>query len=172
MIGVDDKARVDVTVGDGSPDQCTAGRANVVFSVPVETVVWIDETMPRMCPATDGEYNPETDRLVAHVERQTLDFTTDANTVDWMDLSGDGCTIARMDPLIRFTNTGTCWDIPAQTMSLAASGAVPSASAPMYDVSFTALFPNAVSAPAPPSGASCDSPPPIDFAGTTVRCLE
>ena len=171
-IGIDDKARVHVTVGDGSTDQCAAGQVNVVFSIPAETVVWVDETMPRMCPPADGEYNPETDTLVARVERQFIDFTTDTNAVDWMDLSGDGCTIARMDPLIGFTNTGTCWDIAGQTMSIAASGAVPSASPPLYDLSFTVLFPNTVSAPAPPSEASCDSPPPIDFAGTTVRCLE
>src|SRR4030095_13254682 len=171
VIGIDNKARVDVTVGDGSPDVCAAGQANVVFSVPVVTLTWIDETMPRMCPSADGEYNSETDQLLARVEG-TLDFTTDTNTVDWMDLSGDGCTIARMDPLIPFTNTGICWDIAGQTMSIAVSGAVPSASAPLYDLSFTALFPNTVSAPAPPSGVSCDAPPPIDFAGTTVRCLE
>jgi len=171
VIGIDDKIRLDVTVGDGTPDQCTAGQANVVLSVPVETLVWIDDTMPRVCPAADGEYNPETDQLLARRE-QFLDFTTDANAVDWMDLSGDGCTIAQTDPPIAFTSAGTCWDIPGQTISIAASGALGSASAPTYDVSFTGVFPNTVSAPAPPSGASCDSPPPIDFAGTTVRCLE
>jgi hypothetical protein len=171
VIGIDDTVRLDVTVGDGSPDSCAAGQANVVFAVPVETLVWIDETMPRTCPAADGEHNPETDQLLARRE-QILDFTTDTNAVDWADLSGDGCTIAHMDPPIGFTNTGTCWDIAGQTMSIVASGAVGSASGPLYDLSFTAFFPSTVSAPAPPSGASCDAPPPIDFAGTTVRCLE
>jgi hypothetical protein len=109
--------------------------------------------------------------LILSVE-QILDFTTDTNTVDWMDLSGDGCPIAGMGPVTGFTNTGTCWDIAGMTMSIAASGAVGSASAPLYDFSFTTLLPYTVSAPAPPSGATCDSPPPIDFSGTTVRCLE
>jgi len=169
--GIDDKIRLDVAVGDGIPDQCAAGQANVVLTVPVETLVWIDETMPMTCPAADGEYNPETDQLLSRIE-QIFDFTTDTNTVDWADLSGDGCTIAHTDPPIRFSNSGTCWDIAGQTMTIAASGALGSASAPLYDTSFTAFFPSTVSAPAPPSGASCDAPPPIDFAGTTVRCLE
>jgi hypothetical protein len=169
--GIDDKIRVDVAVGDGTPDQCAAGQANVVLAVPVETLVWIDQTMPMTCPAADGEYNPETDQLLSRID-QIFDLTTDTNTVDWADLSGDGCTIAHTDPPIRFSNSGTCWDIAGQTMTVAASGALGSASAPLYDTSFTALFPSTVSAPAPPSGASCDAPPPIDFAGTTVRCLE
>jgi hypothetical protein len=169
--GIDSKIRLDVKVGDGTPDQCATGQANVVFSVPVETLVWIDNTMPMMCPAADGEYNPETDQLLTRIE-QTFDFTTDANTVDWADLSGDGCTIAHTDPPIRYSNSGMCWDIAGQTMSIAASGALGSASPPLYDTSYTALFPSTVSAPAPPSGATCDAPPQIDFAGTTVRCLE
>jgi hypothetical protein len=172
VTGIDDKVRVDVTVGDGATDQCSAGQANAVFSVPVETLVWVDHTVPLMCPSADGEYNPENgDQLILSVE-QILDFTTDTNTVDWMDLSGDGCPIAGMGPVTGFTNTGTCWDIAGMTMSIAASGAVGSASAPLYDFSFTTLLPYTVSAPAPPSGATCDSPPPIDFSGTTVRCLE
>lgn len=169
--GIDNKMRLDVTVGDGPIDQCAAGQANVVLSVPIETLVWIDETMPRTCPAADGEYNPEIDQLLARTQ-QIFDFTTDVSTVDWADLSGDGCTIAHMDPPLRYSSTGTCWDIAAQTMSIAASGALASASPPLYDTSVTALFPYTASAPAPPSGASCDAPPPIDFAGTTVRCLE
>ena len=169
--GIDDKIRLDVAVGDGTPDQCTPGQANVVLTVPVETLVWIDQTMPMTCPAADGEYNPETDQLLSRIE-QIFDFTTDTNTVDWADLSGDGCTIAHTDPPIRFSSSGTCWDIAGQTVTIAASGALGSASAPLYDTSFTALFPSTVSAPAPPSGASCDAPPPIDFAGKTVRCLE
>ena len=169
--GIDDKIRLDVAVGDGTPDQCAAGQANVVLTVPVETLVWIDQTMPMTCPAADGEYNPETDQLLSRIE-QIFDFTTDTNTVDWADLSGDGCTIAHTNPPIRFSNSGTCWDIAGQTMTIAASGALGSASAPLYDTSFTAVFPSTVSAPAPPSGATCAAPPPIDFAGTTVRCLE
>ena len=46
--------------------------------------------MPMTCPAADGEYNPETDQLLSRIE-QIFDFTTDTNTVDWADLSGDGC---------------------------------------------------------------------------------
>lgn len=169
--GIDNKIRLDVAVGDGTPDECSAGQANVVLSVPVETLVWIDQTMPMVCPAADGEYNPETDQLLSRIE-QTFDLTTDTNTVDWTDLSGDGCTIAHADPPLRFSSTGTCWDIAGQTMTIAGSGALGSAGAPLYDTSFTATFPSTVSAPAAPSGASCDAPPAIDFAGTTVRCLE
>ncbi len=169
--GVDSKIRLDVTVGDGTPDQCVSGQANVAVTIPVETLVWIDQTMPMTCPAADGEYNPETDQLLSRLE-QNFDFTTDTNTVDWADLSGDGCTIAHADPPIRFSNSGTCWDIAGQTVTIVASGALGSASQPLYDTSYTGIFPSTVSAPAPPSGAVCDAPPPIDFAGTTVRCLE
>jgi hypothetical protein len=116
-------------------------------------------------------FNPDTDQLILRVQ-QILDFTTDTNAASWMDLSGDGCALAGMGPAVGLSNTGTCWDIAAATVELAASGTVGSASATLFDFTFTTLLPNTVSAPQPLSGATCASPPAINFAGTAVRCLE
>ena len=71
--GIDDKIRLDVTVGDGTPDQCAAGQANVVLAVPVETLVWIDETMPMNVSGRRWGVQPR-DRPVAFAHRADVRF--------------------------------------------------------------------------------------------------
>jgi hypothetical protein len=169
---VDNKVRVDVTVGDDTPDACPDGSANALFSVPVEIVVWVENSTPASCPAGDGTFNPENeDTLILRVE-QIFDLTTDTSMASWMDSSGDGCTIAGAGPPSLPLSTGACWDIAAQTIGVAASGTVGSASPPLHDFTFAATLLNSVSTPEPPQGATCDSPPAIDFTGTAIRCLE
>ena len=168
VAGIDSKVRVDVTVGDGASDPCASGSANAIFNVPVEITVWLEVSTPPMCPGT--EFNPGTDTLILRVQ-QVLDFTTDTNAASWMDLSGDGCAIAGTGPAAGLSNTGACWDIAGQSIGIAASGTVASASSPLFDFTFSTTLPNSVSAE-PPRGATCDSPPAIDFDGTVIRCLE
>jgi hypothetical protein len=170
-VGTDSKVRVDITVGDQTPDTCDNGTANMVISVPVVTTSWVDMTMPAMCPSADGMYNPGVDQLILQVN-QILDFTTDTNTSSWMDLSGDGCPIAGSGPAVGFSNRGTCWHIVGGTVVLAASGTVGSDALPLYDFSFTTLLPNTIEQTGASTGATCASPPAINFDGTAVRCLE
>jgi len=165
--GIDSKVRVDVTVGDGVADTCPSGSANAVVTVPVHTLSWLSSSA--MCPAS--EFNPDTDLVVLDVN-QILDLTTDTNQAQWMDLSGDGCSIAGSGPAAGLSGTGSCWNLSANTVTFAASGSVGSQNTPLFDFTFTATLPNTVSAPNPSLGATCDSPPPIDFTGTVTRCLE
>jgi hypothetical protein len=171
IAGTDSKVRVDVTVGDQTPDSCDSGSANIILSVPVITTSWIDKSVPAMCPPADGMFNPDVDQLILQVN-QILDFTTDTNTSSWMDLSGDGCPIAGSGPPQGFSNSGTCWDMAAGTVGLAASGAVGSDALPLNDFSFTTILPNTIMQTGPSTGATCASPPAINFNGTAVRCLE
>lgn len=170
--GVDSKVRVDVAVGDGTPDSCVGGSVNVIFSVPVQFVAWTENTAPPSCPAADGTYNPENGDTLILDAQQILDFTTDTSAASWMDLSGDGCAFAGNGPALPFPNAGACWDIAAGSIRIAASGIVAFASAPLFDVSFYTVLPYRISAPEPSQGATCASPPPINFDGTAVRCLE
>jgi hypothetical protein len=124
------------------------------------------------CPANDGTYNPDQgDTLILDVQ-QILDFTTDTNSAQWMDLSGDGCAIAGVGPASGLSNSGECLDVAGNTVALAASGAVGSENGPLFDFSFTARLRNSVSGPNPLQGAVCEDPPVIDFTGTAIRCLE
>ena len=165
--GIDSKVRVDVTVGDGVADTCPAGAANAIVTIPVHTLSWLSSTA--ICPA--AEFNPATDLVVLDVN-QILDLTTDTNRAQWMDLSGDGCSIAGSGPAAGLSGTGGCFDLGAKSVTLAASGPVGAANPPLYDFTFTGTLPNSVSAPNPPLGATCASPPLIDFTGTVTRCLE
>jgi hypothetical protein len=165
--GVDSKVRVDVTVGDGVADTCPSGSANAVVTIPVRTLSWLSSSA--MCPAS--QFNPDTDLVVLDVN-QILDLTTDTNRAQWMDLSGDGCSIAGSGPAAGLSSTGSCMNLSTNTVTLAASGTVGSQNTPLFDFTFTSTLPNSVSAPNPPLGATCDSPPAIDFTGTVTRCLE
>src|SRR5262245_28746128 len=42
--GVDNKVRVDINVGDQTPDSCDSGSANIIISVPVVTTSWLDRS--------------------------------------------------------------------------------------------------------------------------------
>lgn len=170
--GVDSKVRVDITVGDGAADTCSGGSANAIVSIPVNTVAWVEVNSGASCPANDGMFNPDQgDTLILDVN-QILDFTTDRNSTQWMDLSGDGCAIAGAGPASGLSNSGECLDVAGNTVGIAASGTVGSESGPLFDFTFTSHLLNSISGPNPPQGATCDDPPVIDFAGTAIRCLE
>ena len=93
--GQDSKARVDITVGDGMPDECTTGTANLITAIPVFTTTWSRAGAP--CPDPDGTYNPGTDTLIVSFP-QTLDFTSDSTIADFADLDGDGCCLSGAGP--------------------------------------------------------------------------
>jgi len=165
--GEDSKVRVDVTVGNGTTDTCSGGEANLITSIPVNILSWLNA---EECPSSEP-YNPDTDLLVLDAN-QVLDLTTDTNTSVWMDLSGDGCAIAGRGPAAGLSDSGVCLDVAAQTVDLAAAGTIGSRSNPLYDISFSASLPNSFTGPQPPSGATCESPPLVDYDGTVIRCLE
>ena len=169
----DSSQRVDVTVGDGTPDGCSAGTANALLSVPVRTVIWLDNGAGAgySCPAQDGTYDPEVDSLVLEFSH-LLDFTTDAASAQWTDLDGDGCALAGSGPPgTTFSGTGVCLDLDARTTTLVAAGTVSSASNPLHDSTYIATVPNTFSGPDAPLNATCDPGPLIAVDGTVIRCV-
>ena len=178
--GIDAAARVDVTVGDGTPDACASGTANAVLTVPVETTVWNDAGGE--CPDPDGVFDPGTDALVLDFP-QIFDLSTDATSADWQDIDPDGCCLAGAGPA-SVTNpcepggtgglsaNGSCIDLAARTVTLAASGLVSSSTQPLFDLTFTVELPGILQGPDDPSQVTCASPPPIAFDGTETRCLD
>ncbi len=167
--GQDSAVRIQVTVGDGTPDTCKSGTANAILSIPEHTVVWVDAS--GTCPATDGMYDPDKgDTLIVEFD-QILDLTTDTNSTKWMDLDGDGCSLAGAGPAAGYSNTGTCADLTNDTVALAASGTIGSKGAPLFDITYSALLPFTFSGPDAPLESTCDSPPVIDFNGTANQCI-
>jgi hypothetical protein len=168
MLPDDNNLRVDVTVGDGLADTCAGGTtANAISVIPVETTTWTNP--PLTCPDPDGQYDPGTDTLITQFP-QILDFTTDSNKAEWMDIDVDGCSIAGVGPAAGFTATGVCIDNAFSTVTTGAAGAVASKAAPLHDLTFRSILPSTFSGPIAGS-SSCGSPPAINFAGTATRCL-
>jgi hypothetical protein len=175
-LGEDSSLRVNITVGDGTPDTCTGGTGNAIIAIPVHTTTWLEfvSTPPGQCPAIDGEFNPENgDQLVVEFD-QVLDFTTDATTTVWDDLDDDGCAIAGIGPPAGFpSRSGTCMDLDAQTVTNVASGPVGSSGSPTFDLTFVTFLPNTYEGPdTAATPATCDTPPVINFTGVADRCLE
>jgi hypothetical protein len=181
--GADSNVQVDLTVGDGTPDTCSTGTANATVSVPVFTTTWLRIAM---CPDPDGTYNPGADILVVSFP-QTLDFTTDSTLGDWADLDPDNCCIAGAGPA-SVSNpcipsggsglgaTGTCLDLtgvgqPGVDVTTVAAGAIGSSGSPLYDLTFVTTLPNQIAGPAAPLGATCASPPSVEYGGTVTRCI-
>lgn len=165
----DSSGRLDVTVGDGTPDTCASGgTANAIVTIPVNTLTWV--AADGSCPDADGTYNPGADTLLAEFP-QTLDLTTDTNTAQFVDIDGNGCARSGLGPTGPFANTGQCIDLVANTVNIAASGTIFSSGGPTYDLLFTTIQNNTVSGPTPSGGATCASPPVINFDGMATRCL-
>ena len=165
----DSSVRVDITVGNGAADTCPGGgTANAVVAVPVTTTTWLPPSFA--CPDPDGTYNAGTDTLILVVP-QTLDFTTDVSTSSWQDIDGDGCSIAGAGPAAGFTRTGICINTGAMTVTTAATGTIGSNGSPLFDITFATRLPNSISGPAALLGATCPSPPIINFAGSATRCI-
>jgi hypothetical protein len=164
----DDGARVEVTVGDGFADTCSSGAVNVVATVPVDFTIWLDETSA--CPDADGVFDGG-DILISQFST-VLDLSTDTTDATWVDLDGDGCSLAGAGPGgAGLSETGTCLDSFGGTVATAFASPVATDHPVFFDHSIAGLIPFAVSGPAAPLGASCPSPPSIDFDGTATRCF-
>jgi hypothetical protein len=174
MFGKDASTRVDVTVGDGVADTCTSGTANSLVTVPVHTKSWSDTSGGTFgtC-AGDGIFDPG-DLVVAEFD-QILDFTTDTASAKWMDIDGDGCSIAGSGPAAGFTATGTCIDLTklntASTAVTTIATGTFGATGGLFDGSFTTKLPATLSGPAAPLGATCSPAPVINFTGMATRCI-
>jgi hypothetical protein len=170
----DASSRVDVTVGDGVVDTCTSGTANSLVTVPVHTKSWSDTSGGTfgMCPG-NGVLNPG-DVVVAEFD-QILDFTSDTASAKWMDIDGDGCSIAGSGPAAGFTATGTCIDLTklntASTAVTTVATGTFGATGGLDDGSFTTKLPATLSGPAAPLGATCSPAPVINFTGMATRCI-
>jgi hypothetical protein len=165
----DSSGRIDVTVGNGAADTCASGgTGNAIVTIPVNTLTWV--AADSSCPDSDGMFNSGTDTQLASFP-QTLDLTTDTNTAQFSDLDANGCAKSGLGPTGPFSSTGQCIDLGANTVNIAASGTVFSSGGPTYDLLFTTVQNNSMSAPAPSGGATCGSPPLINFAGAATRCL-
>jgi hypothetical protein len=167
--GADASVRVDITVGDASADICGGpGTANSIVVIPVMTQTWLAQDFT--CPDVDGVFDPGTDTDILLIN-QNLDFTTDTSTSSWSDIDGDGCSIAGAGPAAGFSRTGACLDIGGGTVTTAATGTIGSDGSPLFDLTFATLLPNTVSGPAASGGATCPSPPTVNFAGPATRCI-
>ena len=166
-VGVDGSIRVDITVGDSVTDVCTgSGTANSIVAIPVITTTWL--ALDASCPDSDGTYDAGTDTLITQFP-QNLDFTTDKNTATFTDIDGDGCSIAGAGPA-SLSGTGACYDIGGATITTAAAGTIGSPALP-FDISFDSVLPNSVTGPGAPLGATCATPPVINFGGSATRCI-
>jgi len=170
MQGSNKSIRNDVTVGNAVVDTCSGGAtANSVVSIPVQTTVWVEFSSGFSCPANDGMVNPG-DTIVSQFV-QVLDFSTDTASAKWMDLDGDGCFLAGQGPLAGHSETGTCINLGTGATTTVAAGNAGSGAGPFYDLTFANKIPNLMTGPTALTGATCPSPPPINFAGTVVRCV-
>jgi len=172
--GADSHIRVDITVGDGIPDTCSTGTANSLVTIPVHTKSWTDNSGGTFmgCPG-NGVFGPG-DLTVAEFD-QILDFTTDTAVGKWMDIDGDGCSLAGTGPAAGFTATGTCIDLTklntaSTAVTVVASGGF-GATGGLFDGSFTTKLPSKLSGPAAPLGATCSPAPVINFSGMATRCI-
>jgi hypothetical protein len=164
----DSNGEVDITVGDGTADTCSiGGTGNAIVSVPVFTTTWYRFGQ---CPDTDGTYHPGTDTLVVSFP-QILDFTTDTTTTMWADLDPDGCYLSGAGPAGIGPTAGTCIDLDAQTVAVAAGGPAFSSGSPLFDLSFLTVHEATYEWLAPSGGASCAAPPIITHGGTATRCI-
>lgn len=63
--GEDSSVRIDVTVGDGTPDTCSNGTANSIVAIPVRTTTWLMHSSGAHCgllgEGADGTYDPGPD---------------------------------------------------------------------------------------------------------------
>jgi len=146
--------------------------------LPVDTLTWQDknpETFPPGCSGLactacqgDGVFND--DDVKINEFPQILDFTTDTTTATWVDLDGDGCSLAGAGPA-SLSATGMCLDTTAQTVTLVAAGTVGSSALP-FDLTYREVSPNTYARTGDQTGATCDMPPIIDFSGTATRCIK
>ena len=179
--GANSSIRVDITVGDTVADSCGSivGGMNTLVTVPVHTKSWHDNSGGTFCPSCsppcsgNGVFDPG-DTVIAEFD-QILDFTTALGQGHWSDLDGDGCSLAGLGPAGGYSATGTCIDpskvnTASPAVTTVATGEFGSTGG-TFDGSFSTTLPNTVSGPAAPSGATCGSPPLINYSGLAHRCI-
>jgi hypothetical protein len=190
----DSSGEIDITVGDGTPDTCSSGTGNAMVSIPVNTVTWLAD---EGCPDSDGMLDGM-DTVITQFP-QTLDLTTDRATAQFADNAPtDACSLRGAGPAGPFTTNqicaeagnpyaccsgpgtgtcvgsgaiGTCMNFGTNTVTVAGGGTVFSSAAPLHDLLFTTVQLSNISAPAAFGGATCDSPPVINFTGMAQRCI-
>ena len=169
--GGDASLQLDVTVGDGIVDTCATGTGNLITSIPISTLSWIESDTT--CPAFDGTFDPG-DTFVSSLAL-TIDNTTDTSSAGWADLDPDACFLAGVGPASGFSNTGVCLDYAAGTVTMGASAAVGSTIAIAgNDITFTSLAIQtfAPSGPFPSPAPTCLPGPLTPLPGGTVtRCI-
>ncbi len=192
---VDSSGEIDITVGDGIADTCSTGTGNAMVSIPVNTVTWL--ASDSSCPDSGGGPPSGGDTIITQFP-QTLDLTTDRATAKFNDNDPDGCSRQGVGPAGPFTTnqlcsaagnpyacctgtgtgtcvgngaTGECLDFGAQTVSVVGGGTIFSSAAPLHDLLFATVQPANITGPTAPTGATCGSPPTINFAGVAHRCI-
>jgi hypothetical protein len=166
----DGSIRADVTVGGGTATCAGTGLANAIVTVPVHTKTWQDNSAGSFGACMgDGVFNAG-DMVITEFN-QILDFTTDEAHSKWMDIDGDGCSLAGGGPAVgQPLIKGECLNTTANTVKTVAAGGFGSTGVP-NDGSFSTSLPNTVALTGAFAGATCGSPPPINFAGKATRCL-
>ncbi len=194
LVFADSSGDIDVTVGDGSPDTCTSGIGNAVVSVPVEIVMWLSTNG---CPDSDDSPSEGDDSIIAQFPA-TLDLTTDRAVAQFTDTDADGCSFKGIGPAGPYTQNqlcsaagdpyacctglgsgtcvgnggvGQCIDFAGGTVSMAGGGMAFASAGPLHDVLFASAQSASITGPAAYGGATCGSPPAINFAGVTHRCI-
>ena len=193
---VDSSGEITIKVGDGTVDTCAGGtKGNAMVSIPVFTTTWLAEDAS--CPDADGAPPEGGDTIITSFP-QTLDQTTDRATAEFNDNDADGCSLKGVGPAGPYTTnqlctaagapyacctgagtgtcvgngaTGTCIDFGSNTVTVAGGGTVFSSAAPLHDLLFTNILPSTISGPAAFGGATCGSPPVINFTGSAQRCI-
>jgi hypothetical protein len=192
---IDSSGEIDITVGDGSADTCSSGTANAMVSIPVNTVTWLSTNG---CPDPDTSPSEADDTIITQFP-QTLDLTTDRATAQFNDNAPtDGCSLRGAGPAGPYTTNqmcfaagnpyacctgsgtgtcvgngavGTCMDTGTNTVTVAGGGTVFSSAAPLHDLLFSTVQPANITGPTAFQGATCASPPVINFAGLAQRCI-
>jgi hypothetical protein len=192
QVNVDSSGGIDIQVGDGTADTCASGgTGNAMVSIPVNTTTWgaseagcdggtnggnpcsTDADCPggicgTACPDPNGFDGSDT--LITQFP-QTLDLTTDKATASFFDNDGNGCDCQGAGPQTLPAQTGQCINFGTMTVNVAGGGTIFSSAAPLHDLLFTTVQNSNISAPAAFGGATCGSPPIINFTGLAHRCI-
>jgi hypothetical protein len=191
----DSSGEIDITVGDGVTDTCpSGGTGNAIVSIPVNTVTFLSTNG---CPDSDGSSSGADDTILFQFP-QTLDLTTDVAVAQFNDNDSDGCSLKGIGPAGPYTRNqlcnmagnpypcctggqagtcvgsggeGQCIDFGSGSVSVAGGGTVFSRAAPLHDLLFGTVQLGTITGPTAFLGASCGSPPTINFSGVAHRCI-
>ena len=137
------------------------------MSIPVLTTTWL--AADASCPDTDGIYNAGTDTLITQFP-QILDFTTDTNTATFIDIDGDGCSRAGSGPDHPVGERGVHGHRGRNGQDGSGGHDRLERAAVRHHLQQRAAERDHRTRP--PLGATCASPPAINFAGSATRCIQ